>query len=257
MFVRHDDNEVSSPTSLARDGFLLLPAAYSAAEITSFLSGLSQAISSDNSDAIRSREGSVHAARNVQSIWPPSRELWRVPRLTDLLEEVLGPNFGLVRILYFDKPPDRTWALPWHKDLTIAVKDNQLPSIHFSKPTRKVDVPHVEAPVEVLEQMLTARLHLDEVTNENGPLKVIPGSHRTGKPLQIKSTDQPHTILASPGDVLLMRPLLAHSSPLSEAGTSKHRRILHFEFASSPVLPDGYEWFEYLDFASQEHERLE
>ena len=29
--------------------------------------------------------------------------------------------------------------------------------------------------------MLTARLHLDEVTEENGPLRVLPGSHRGGK----------------------------------------------------------------------------
>ena len=88
-----------------------------------------------------------------------------------------------MRILFFDKPPRQTWALPWHKDLTVSVRDNRLPSRHFNKPTRKAGVPHVEAPLSVLESMLTARLHLDDATAENGPLKVVPGSHRTGKAL--------------------------------------------------------------------------
>ena len=84
-------------------------------------------------------------------------------------------------MLYFDKPPGESWALPWHKDLAIAVRDNRLPSDHFARPTTKYGVPHVEAPAWLLERMLTARLHLDEVTDENGPLRVLPGSHRDGK----------------------------------------------------------------------------
>src|SRR5262249_58384817 len=114
----------------------------------------------------------------------------------------------LVRVLFFDKPPERSWALPWHKDLTVAVRDNRLPSRHFAKPTRKAGVPHVEAPPELLEAMLTARIHLDDVTEENGPLKVVPGSHRTGKALVLDGA-VPHTVLAGRGDVLLLRPLVA------------------------------------------------
>jgi hypothetical protein len=45
----------------------------------------------------------------------------------------------------------------------------------------KVGVPHVEAPEWLLEKMLTMRLHLDDMTEENGPLKVLPGSHHSGK----------------------------------------------------------------------------
>src|SRR5262249_56828349 len=110
---------------------------------------------------------------------------WRQPPLPDLLQAVLGPDFGLVRVLFFDKPPGQSWALPWHKDLTIAVRDNRLPSTHFGKPTRKAGVPHVEAPREVLEAMLTLRVHLDDVSEENGPLQVLPGSHRWGTSLHL------------------------------------------------------------------------
>src|SRR5699024_10016906 len=97
--------------------------------------------------------------------------------LASALTAILGPNFGLVRVLFFDKPPERTWSLPWHKDLTIAVRRNDLPSKRFTKPTVKAGIPHVEAPLEILDRMLTARVHLDPATADNGALKVAPGSH--------------------------------------------------------------------------------
>src|SRR5205823_2336367 len=161
--------------------------------------------------------------------------------LTEALAGILGPAYGLVRVLFFDKPPQQTWALPWHKDLTIAVRDNRLPSAHFSKPTTKAGVPHVEAPRAVLEAMLTARIHLDAVTEANGPLKVIHGSHHAGKALAL-DVAPPRTLLAEAGDVLLIRPLVAHCSGKSHPVTTQHRRVLHLEFAASPLLPDPYEW---------------
>jgi ectoine hydroxylase-related dioxygenase (phytanoyl-CoA dioxygenase family) len=148
-------------------------------------------------------------------------------------------------VLYFDKPPGRSWALPWHKDLTIAVQDNTRPSTHFGKPTRKAGVPHVEAPLELLQRMLTVRVHLDDITEENGPLRVIPGSHHTGKTVQLGETP-PQSILTERGDVLLMRPLLVHCSNTAQPDTTRHRRILHLEFAATPELPDGYAWHTFL-----------
>lgn len=214
-----------------------------AAELTAALT-----VPAEGEGALRSQEGSLYAARNVLALWPAAASVWRVPPLPEILGDLLGPRFGLVRALFFDKPPQQTWALPWHKDLTIAVRDNRLPSARFSKPTRKAGVPHVEAPEEVLAAMLTLRLHLDDVTEENGPLKVIPGSHRTGKRLLLGDVP-PHTILVGRGGVLLMRPLLAHSSGRSHPETPRHRRILHLEFAAAATLPDGYAWHTFLNKA--------
>jgi ectoine hydroxylase-related dioxygenase (phytanoyl-CoA dioxygenase family) len=173
-------------------------------------------------------------------LWPGVADVWRRAPLPDLLADVLGLNFGLVRVLYFDKPPEQSWALPWHKDMTIAVKDNRLPSAHFSHPTTKIGVPHVEVPEWLLEQMLTLRLHLDDMTEENGPLKVMAGSHRG------EENKLPTSIFGQRGDVLLMRPLVSHCSNRSKEGTTQHRRILHFEFAGVAELPDGYEWHDYV-----------
>jgi hypothetical protein len=228
--------------ALDEDGYVLLPGVFSAAEVVSIRDAVCPALarSGDDAEALRSHAGGVCGARNVLTLWPPAADVWREPGLFRVLEDFLGPRFGLVRVLYFDKPPGQSWSLPWHKDLTVAVRDNQLPSTRFRKPTRKAGVPHVEAPVDVLETMLTARLHLDDVTEENGPLRVVPGSHRHGKEMTESGT--PRHVLATAGDVLLIRPLVAHSSGRCSPETQRHRRILHFEFAASPVLPDGYVW---------------
>ena len=123
----------------------------------------------------------------------------------------LLPAFGIVestpqmltevRALFFDKPPDRSWNLPWHKDTSIAVKDLSIQSSSFSRPTTKAGVPHLIACDEVLRRMLTLRIHLDEVSDENGPLRVIPGSHVSSTSDGI-GVDSAATIHAAVDDVL-------------------------------------------------------
>jgi Phytanoyl-CoA dioxygenase (PhyH) len=232
-------------TRIDRDGFAVLRAAFSATAIDAMSASLTELLSGSAASILRSETGSVFGARNLLQDWPTSRDVWRQSPLQGALADVLGPAFGLVRVLYFDKPPDRSWSLPWHKDLTVAVRDNRLPSSRFTHPTRKAGVPHVEAPTELLETMLTARIHLDPATDENGPLKVIPGSHAGGKKLTLGKTP-PQTILAVAGDVLLIRPLVAHSSGNSRPETRQHRRILHLEFAAQEQLPDGYAWHDFI-----------
>jgi hypothetical protein len=233
---------------LETDGYRVLPGVFSSAEVAEMIAGLDAAwrAPAGADPAIRGHEeGSIYAARNVLALWPPAATVWHRWPLADALAHVLGPAFGLVRVLFFDKPPGQSWALPWHKDLTIAVRNNRLSCTHFAKPTLKAGVPHVEAPRSVLETMLTARIHLDAVTAENGPLRVLPGSHHSGKQLLLDKTE-PVSVLSGAGDVLLMRPLLAHSSGRSDPATRRHRRILHLEFAARAELPDGYAWHDFV-----------
>ncbi len=239
------------------DGHCLLPGVYSADAVAAMTASLTHAltVAPISDGAMREPGGEPVAARNVLARWPAAHTVWRRPPLVEALRAVLGEQCGLVRALYFDKPPDRTWALPWHKDLTIAVVDHNRPSPHFIHPTTKGGVPHVEAPRMVLEAMLTARIHLDEATEENGPLRVKPGSHHSGKALRLGERP-PRSVLAQAGDVLLMRPLLAHCSNRSAPGTARHRRILHLEFAATPELPDGYAWYDFVpvtDRAGPDH----
>ncbi|MGL4555320.1 MAG: phytanoyl-CoA dioxygenase family protein [Gemmataceae bacterium] len=229
--------------SLERDGHAAAPGLYTAAECAALAASLGDALGAAD-PAIRGGDGAVYAARNLLQLWPPARTFWRVPAVLAALGEHLGPGCGLVRVLFFDKPPGHSWALPWHKDLTVAVRDNRLQSARFTKPTTKAGVPHAEAPVEVLRRMLTVRVHLDDVTDENGPLKVLPGSHAAGKALDLAGDVR--VLHAAAGDGLLIRPLVAHCSNRSAEGTARHRRIVHLEFAADEALPDGYEWHDWV-----------
>ncbi len=232
---------------LARDGFCILHQAVSTPWIDRLLTVFDDAFDAESQSVrARSSRGHVYAARNLIDSIPEVTTVWQhsEPMLT-MLREVLGEQFGLVRALFFDKPPDRTWNLPWHKDTSIAVKDNSLRSSSFSRPTLKAGVPHVIAGDDLLRQMLTLRIHLDDVTDENGPLRVIPQSHVSSDSAGL-GFENAVTIRATAGDVLAMRPLISHSSGPSIEGTIRHRRILHLEFAASETLPDGYSWHDFV-----------
>lgn len=223
------------------DGFAIVSGVYAPAECQRLVDGLSAALAAcaDDHTALRRANGAIYGARNLLDVFPPAADLWRRGPLLELLTAVLGAEFGLVRGLYFDKPPASTWSLPWHRDLTIAVRDHSLPSARFRNPTTKAGVQHVEAPDELLRQMLTLRIHLDDVTDENGPLQIVPGTHTSREAQALRPPD---VIYAAAGNVLAMRPLLMHSSGPSREGTTRHRRILHLEFAANLELPDGFGW---------------
>ena len=92
--------------------------------------------------------------------------------------------------------------------------------------------------------MITARIHLDDCDEENGALRVLPGSHREGKLAandisRWAETHETSVCNAQAGDVLFMRPLLLHSS--LRANNPVHRRVLHLEYASEE-LPNGLKW---------------
>ena len=225
-------------TQLHQNGYALLCDVYCAAEVESLTARLLTALNSAEPSVLRSR-GHTYGSRDLIRLLPEISDIPRRPLLQQFVGSILGPHAGLVRALYFDKPPERSWSLPWHKDLAIAVKRNDLPSTHFRRPTTKAGVPHVEAPESLLKTMLTLRLHLDPMTPDNGPLSVIPGSHLTAID---DHTAHPVEIHTNAGDVLAMRPLLTHSSSQSKPGTSLHRRVIHLEFAPTPTLPDNHEW---------------
>src|SRR5262249_39059774 len=123
------DNNAVWLDALERDGYTVLPNVFTAQAVAHMLRSLEHIFGDRIGEeaSIRGDEGAIYAARNVLSLWPEAADVWRVAPLTDALAAVLGPHFGLVRILFFDKPPRQTWALPWHKDLTIAVRRNPLP----------------------------------------------------------------------------------------------------------------------------------
>ena len=229
---------LSIPDLLEKHGFAIVPGVLSPADVDEMIEQIQTLL-----DAGPNR--SAHALRHLADMAPAVRRVAESAAVRGLVELVLGADaLFLVRSLFFDKTPEANWKVAWHQDLTITVRQRiEVPG--FTAWSVKDGVNHVQAPVELLEQMLTVRLHLDECASTNGPLSVIPGSHKSGRLNARQITKwrervQPVICLVPRGGALLMRPLILHAS--SAATQPKHRRVVHLEFAAES-LPGGLGWF--------------
>jgi ectoine hydroxylase-related dioxygenase (phytanoyl-CoA dioxygenase family) len=229
-----------------RDGYAIVPGVISAARCKSIARYVESSLTSQAAGAIETSQRRLVGGRNLMQWWNGWREITAHASVAALISEQVGSTAGLVRILYFDKPPGQSWALSLHRDKTIAVAAHHKPAEPFAKPTRKAGVPHVEATDELLSRMLTLRLHLDPMCDENGPLFVVPGSHRE---LSQTSQQAAITIHCGAGDLFVMRPLLLHGSRAAAPGTKLHRRVVHLEIAPSSELPVPYQWHQFAPLA--------
>lgn len=231
-----------------QQGFAILPGVFGAERVACLVSDLARMLPHEGRSVLQSR-GHVYGVRNLIDVWPPALSVAQDAALGIAVGSVLGKGFGLVRSIFFDKPPGRTWSLPWHRDVTIAVRDVKRTAPEFQRPTVKAGIPHVEAPAWLLRAMLIVRVALDDVGDDNGPLLVIAGSHADDPdhmPSQQDLATRTHAVHMRAGDALLIRPLVLHRSGPSKTGTGRHRRTLHFEFAGAPALPGGLEWYRFL-----------
>jgi len=232
-----------SLADLERDGFAVVPSVVPESHVAALIDAVASFEASH--PAVREKGGSTYAVRRLCELIPAIRALSGSPATRELIEPALGPSARVVRSILFDKSAAANWKVPWHQDLTIAVKQRREVN-GFGPWSSKADVPHVQPTTEVLQRMLTLRLHLDDCGPENGPLRVVAGSHALGTidldaVPEIRRTRREVTCTVPAGGALLMRPLLLHaSSPAQRPG---HRRVIHLEFAAGD-LPGGLEWHE-------------
>ncbi len=171
------------------------------------------------------------------------REIAVAPALAGLASKLGGGRMFPVRAILFDKSPAANWAVPFHQDVAIAVRERR-EAPGFGGWSVKAGVVHCQPPDDVLAGLLAVRLQLDDCGPENGPLEVLPGTHRAGRldePAieRLRAAARPYPCLVPVGGALAMRPLLLHAS--ARARWPGHRRVLHVEYASRP-LPHGLQW---------------
>lgn len=183
------------------------------------------------------------AIRNLLGKVPALAKLLFNANVKVLLDKI-DPGLFLTKAIYFDKPPDADWYVTWHQDTTIHVKE-KIETEGFSGWTKKEGYYGVVPPVEVLQNTVTLRIHLDDTNEHNGALKVIQGSHNKRlRPEEIQLISQNNIPLSCDvltGGIHLMKPLLLHSS--AKTHDPRHRRVVHLEFTTSD-LPNGLEWAE-------------
>ncbi len=228
---------VNCESQFDRDGFQTVPELVSAQLCDQIVNEFSQ--SSRPSDN-RSRRGGI---RNALRLSPTAKSVANSPEILSLISQWIGGTPFPVRAILFNKTNEANWGVPWHQDLAIAVAERvELPG--FSAWSVKDGVLHVNPPVSVLEGMVTMRLHLDDCSDANGALRILPGSHREGElSNEAISRWAQETVAVTcelrKGGALFMRPLLLHAS--SPAKNPSHRRVLHVEYAAKE-LPHGLKW---------------
>ena len=179
-------------------------------------------------------------ARHVLSV-PVVRDLAADPRLLRLAAEYVGPNAAPFRATLFDKSPFSNWLVVWHQDTALPLRA-RIDDPSWGPWSTKNGVLYAHAPAWALESVIALRLHLDDSTASNGPLRVLPRTHRRGvltdAQVQELSRNTPHVdCLAASGGVVAMRPLVVHAS--SKSIDDRPRRVLHIEYASTLELAGG------------------
>jgi len=187
------------------------------------------------SDARRSRAGARHLMNN-----PAVAELAADRRLLAVAESTLGVAVPY-RATLFEKSGKANWLVPWHQDTALPL-ESSFDATGWGPWSEKEGTLYAHGPAWALSRVIALRLHIDASTKENGPLRVIPGSHAAGvltgeRVLNYVRTHDEMECTVPKGGALAMRPLLIHAS--SKAQTSSPRRVLHIEYADSLILAPG------------------
>ncbi|MGA2421937.1 MAG: phytanoyl-CoA dioxygenase family protein [Candidatus Acidiferrum sp.] len=186
-------------------------------------------------DASRSRAGIRHAMRH-RAIAQFAEDV----RLLHLAREVLGRGAFPFRATLFDKSPASNWLVGWHQDTALPLRQRR-DVAGWGPWSVKDGVTYAHAPAMALSQLVALRVHLDDSTAQNGPLRVLPGTHTNGvltddEMLRLATTTPSQECVLPAGGILAMRPLIVHAS--SKSRSAMPRRVLHIEYAARRFVDD-------------------
>jgi ectoine hydroxylase-related dioxygenase (phytanoyl-CoA dioxygenase family) len=228
---------------LTENGFTTVDSIYSNKEIEQILLTVDQA---DKDKETFRKSADLFAIRQFLKEIPEIKNLVFNENLKSVVRQLFGDNYFVVKSIYFDKPATSNWYVSYHQDLTISV-DKKVELENFGPWTTKQNQFAVQPPIDILENIYTIRIHLDDTDENNGALRVIPKSHskKIYRPETIDwTTETEMACKVSKGGIMIMKPLILHSS--SRITNNKKRRVIHIEF-SNQELPTELKWAERLN----------
>ncbi|OPA75187.1 phytanoyl-CoA dioxygenase [Paenibacillus selenitireducens] len=148
------------------------------------------------------------------------------PNMRNILSQIIGPNVQLHHSKMLVKPPENGAAFPMHQDYPY--------------------FPHAN------HTMLAASVHLDYADEENGCLRVIPGSHKEGSLPHVGSyylnhkeypTKDGTPCIADAGDVLFFNYLTIHGSDPNRSSRTRRNVLFQYKDASDfPTENVHFDW---------------
>ena len=216
--------------NMKEQGFAIVPGVLHDNDVERLLVELSQ------TTVARSRAGIRHAMQI-----PVIAQLAKDERLLEIARTALGTEAVSFRATIFDKSVSANWLVVWHQDTALPL-ERRIDKAGWGPWSVKDGLNYAHAPTEALSQIVALRIHLDDSTSDNGPLRVLPGTHNSG----VLSDDAIHDLsmkiaavecLAAAGGIVVMRPLVVHAS--SKSKNDKPRRVIHIEYATSLCLENG------------------
>jgi ectoine hydroxylase-related dioxygenase (phytanoyl-CoA dioxygenase family) len=153
-------------------------------------------------------------------------------RLLDVAQEFIGPDIALFASHYIAKPPFDGEAVLWHQDGSFW-------------------------PLEPME-VVTLWLSMDEVTPENGCMRVVPGTQHMDLQAVMQRMDVPNVLSASmdealvdekqavdivlaPGDVSVHHPNIIHGSNANTSPRWRRGLTIRYIPASTRIKTEGEE----------------
>jgi len=224
-------------------GYAIINTVYTKDEVANILSAIEN---TDQTNPAFRKTNDMFAIRRFLHEIPVVKTLLLTDKFQSLITALFGNDYFIVKSIYFDKPAQSNWFVAYHQDLTISVNTKtDIPG--FGPWTVKQDQFAVQPPLNILKNNFTVRIHLDDTDENNGALRVVPGSH-------LKDIYRPETIdwskekegscSVKESGIMIMRPLLLHAS--SRTNNNKKRRVIHIEF-SNCVLPHPLQWAELIN----------
>ena len=223
---------VTYEENILYNGFSIIDAVYSEKEVEQILTTIEKA---DKSNETFRKSSDLFAIRQFLKEVPEAKYLIYNTKLKEIVNTLFGNNFFTVKSIYFDKPETSNWYVAYHQDLTISV-DKKIELPDFGPWTVKQNQFAVQPPLEILKNIFTIRIHLDDTNEQNGALKVIPGSHNKNiyRPETIDwSIETEISCNVNKGGIMIMKPLLLHSS--GRTTNNKKRRVIHIEFTNQEL----------------------
>lgn len=157
-------------------GFIIIDDVYTDAEVDQLLITINE---TPVNGATFLKTKDLFAIRQFLKEVPYAERLIFNHRLTGNIQRLFGNGFFVTKSIYFDKPAQSNWFVAYHQDLTISV-DKKVELDGYGPWTVKQNQFAVQPPVEMLKNNFTIRIHLDDTDQNNGALKVIPGSNLKG-----------------------------------------------------------------------------